>query len=404
MPTLLQINATLNSGSTGKIAEQIAMTATKHGWNCFLAHGGRYLGKSQFNAIQVSSKMDNYTHAFKGEYLGLHGLGSTVSTKRFVEKLKVLKPDIIHLHNIHGYYLNYKVLFEYLARAKTPVVWTLHDCWSFTGHCTHFDKIGCEMWKHECGHCPQLMTQYKSRLIDRSKKNFLLKKELYGQLSNLTIVPVSNWLESLVKQSILKQFTIRVIHNGVDVSVFRPVENCIRKKYGIPDDKLLILGVGSSGTIKGKQEFIKLSTIKDYQILLVGLTDNIIKELPESIIKIKTTESQSELAEYYSAADLLLNASYSDTFPTINLEALACGTPVVTYRAGGSPEAIDEETGIVVEKGDFDGLVTAINEVRIKTKSAYSKACRNRAVTHFNKCERFEEYIHLYEEISSDYC
>ena len=402
MPTLLQINATLNSGSTGKIAEQIAITATKHGWNCFLAHGGRYIGKSQFEAIQVSSKMDNYIHAFKGEYMGLHGLGSTFSTKRFVEKIKVLKPDIIHLHNIHGYYLNYKVLFEYLAQAKTPVVWTLHDCWSFTGHCTHFDNAGCEKWKTECGNCFLQMAQYKSRMVDRSKKNFLLKKNLYSKLSNVTIVPVSYWLGDLVSQSILKQFPIRIIQNGIDINIFKPTPNGVREKFGISEDKLLVLGVLGSGFVeKGKNEFVELSKRGDVQVLLIGLKGDDLNGLPDNIIKLGRTSSQVELAEYYTAADVLLNPTYNDTFPTINIEALACGTPVVTYRTGGSPEMLDENTGIVVNKGDYAGIVNAIETIRNNGKARYLEPCRIRAVKHYNKDERYEDYVRLYENVFS---
>lgn len=400
MPKLLQINATLNSGSTGRIAEQIAMKAKEHGWNCYHAHGGRYVGKSQFPAIEVSTKFDNYIHAFIGEYLGLHGLGSTVATKRFVEKVKEIKPDIIHLHNIHGYYLNYKVLFEYLAEAKTPVVWTLHDCWSFTGHCTHFDNASCIKWKTECGECPLQMAQYKSRLIDRSRKNYLLKKQLYFNLTNVTIVPVSHWLENLVEQSILKRFQVRVIQNGIDLSIFKPKENKIRERFNILEDKMMVLGVLGSGIVeKGKEEFIELSKQNDLQIVLVGLKGNDYKDLPDNIIKLGRTSSQAELAEFYSAADVMMNPTYNDTFPTINIEALACGTPVVTYKTGGSPESLDEKTGIVVEKGDVNGLKKAIEIIRDNGKQSYTHSCRERAVKLFNKDERYEDYVRLYENV-----
>lgn len=400
MPKLLQINATLNSGSTGKIAEQIAITASKHGWNCVLAHGGRYVGKSRFDSIQVSSKYDNYIHAFEGEFLGLHGLGSTLSTKRFVEKIKELNPDIIHLHNIHGYYLNYKVLFEYLASSNVPVVWTLHDCWSFTGHCTHFDNAGCEKWMTECCKCPLQMTQYKSRLIDRSRENFLLKKNLYSQLPNLTIVPVSHWLSRLVSLSILKQFPNSVIQNGIDIKVFRPTVNNVRARLGIPKEKLLLLGVlGSGFGEKGKKEFIELARKNDIQVLLVGLKGDDYKGLPDSIIKLGRTANQTELAEYYTAADVLLNPTYNDTFPTINIESLACGTPVVTYKTGGSPEILDENTGIVVNKGDMNGLLKALESIKNNGKISYSQSCRERAVKLFDKNDRYEDYVKLYEEI-----
>lgn len=402
MPTLLQINVTLNSGSTGRIAEQIAQKASESGWNCYHAHGGRYIGRSSFPSIQVSTKIDNFIHAFEGEYLGLHGLGSAFSTKRFVKKIHEINPDIIHLHNIHGYFLNYKILFEYLAESKIPVVWTLHDCWSFTGHCTHFDNAGCNKWKTECGECPLQMAQYKSRFIDRSRKNYLLKKQLYSNLTNVTIVPVSHWLENLVEQSILKRFLIRVIQNGIDLNVFKPTENKIRERFHIPEDKIMVLGVlGSGFDEKGKDEFVELSRQNDLQIVLVGLTDNDKKGLPDTIIQLGRTSSQAELAEFYSAADVMLNPTYNDTFPTINIEALACGTPVVTYKTGGSPEILDENTGIIVEKGDVNGLKQALGTIRNLGKSAYSESCRNRAEMYFNKDDRYEDYVKLYEILIS---
>ena len=401
MPKLLQINATLNLGSTGRIAEQIANAAKKKGWDCFLAHGGRYVGQSNYTSIQVSSKRDNYFHAFYGEFLGKHGLGSTRATKHFVEQVKALKPDIIHLHNIHGYYLNYRVLFEYLAYAKIPIVWTLHDCWAFTGHCTHFEMVSCEKWQTECEQCPLKMAQYKTRLIDRSQKNYQLKKQLYKELSNVTLVPVSNWLAGLVAKSILGNFPIHVINNGVDVNVFKPTNNTIRDRYGIPIDKKIILGVVGSGfgDEKGEREFIELSKQNDLQIIIVGLKGNESQGLPPNIIRSERTSSLKELAAFYSAADVFLNPTYNDTFPTTNLEALACGTPVITYRTGGSPEALDDSTGIVVDKGDLKGLNGAIYEVIHNGKEYYSAACVKRAIDHYNKDDRFDEYIKLYESL-----
>jgi glycosyltransferase involved in cell wall biosynthesis len=401
MPRLLHINTTLNWGSTGRIAEQIALSAQEEGWDCYIAHGGRYIGNSAIETIQISSKVDNYIHALMGELMGMHGLGSVLSTERFVKMIDRLRPDIIHLHNIHGYYLNYKILFEYLAKVKIPIVWTLHDCWSFTGHCTHFENVHCNKWKTECGQCPLLMAQYKSRIFDRSRNNYLLKKELYNHLKDVTIVPVSNWLGKLVSQSILGKFPIEVIHNGIDINMFKPMKSTIRERYNIGADKAILLGVVGSGfdNEKGKSEFVELSKLKDLQIILVGLSSDDAKGLPKNIIKIERTNNQRELAEFYSAADIFVNPTYNDTFPTTNIEALACGTPVVTYRTGGSPETIDENTGIVVDKGDFESLLGAIKEICNKGKGTYSRACRERALRFFNKDERFMDYIQLYDKI-----
>lgn len=398
---ILYVNTTLNIGSTGRIVEQIANKVIECGGECYIAHGGRYIGKSQAKTIQVSTKLDNYLHAFKGEFLGRHGLGSIASTNRFIEVVKRIQPDIIHLHNIHGYYINYQILFNYLTHANIPIVWTLHDCWAFTGHCTHFDNVGCGKWKTSCESCPLLMAQYKSRFFDRSKENFNLKKQLYKGLSNMTVVPVSNWLGAFVSDSILSQFPVRVIPNGIDLTIFRPRENQIRKKYNIDDSKAIILGVLGSGfgLEKGRKEFIELAKHSKYQIILVGLTKDDSKGLPDSIIKLGRTSNQVELAELYSSADMLLNPTYNDSLPTTNIEALACGTPVITYRTGGAAEIINDLTGVVVEKGDFDGILRAIRTVLKYGKSSYSQACRSRAEKHYNKDERYLDYIKLYTEL-----
>lgn len=398
---LLQINTTCNSGSTGRIAEQISLLAETHGWDCYIAHGARYVKPSRIKTIPIGNKLENYVHAFLGEYLGLHGFGSTIGTWLFLRKVKKIKPDIVHLHNLHGYYINIRLLFNYLAKADIPVVWTLHDCWSFTGHCTHFENKGCYKWETECGDCPLLMAQYKSRIFDRSRSNFRIKKALYGKQKNLTIIPVSYWLGNLVKRSILKNHDVRVINNGIDLTLFKPTANEIRKKLRIPDGKKLILGVVSSG-FKGKKEFIEIAKDSSYQVVVVGVKKSWMEGVPSNIICVGRTDSQKELAEYYTAADVFVTPTYDDTFPTTNIEAMACGTPVVTYLAGGSPETIDENTGMAVPRGDIVSLKKSIDRILAHGKDCYSKACRERAEKYFNKDERFIDYIKLYGELVND--
>lgn len=398
MPTLLQINTTLNSGSTGRIAEQISTMAEEHGWNCYIAHGARYVNKSKIKTVKIGTKIGNILHAIMGEFLGLHGFCSSLATYFFIKKIKKIKPDVIHLHNIHGYYLNIKILFDYLADADIPIVWTLHDCWSFTGHCTHFEAEGCEKWKKECGNCTLLMAQYKSRFIDRSRSNYLIKKNLYCKQKNLTIIPVSNWLANLVSQSMLGQHTIKVINNGIDLDVFKPTKSNIRVQLGIKSNCKMILGVVASGLIdeKGRKEYIEISKNKEYQLVLVGLSDKDRKGLPSNIIVKSRTNNQAELSEYYTAADVFVNPTYNDTFPTTNIEAIACGTPVVTYLTGGSPETIDEKTGIAVERGNCKALMKAIQYVISQRKIVYSVPCIARARNYYDKNERFHDYIELY--------
>lgn len=400
MPTLLQINSALNRGSTGRIAEQIGMLAKEQGWNVYIAHGARYMGKSALQTIQVTTEKEEKLHALKSMAFDAHGLGSKKATEKLVERIKEINPDIIHLHNIHGYYLNYKVLFEYLATIDTPVVWTLHDCWTMTGHCAHFDAIGCDKWKTGCYNCPLKREYPKSILLDHSARNYAIKKGLFSSLKNATIVPVSNWLGSIVKESYLGNYSVNVINNGVDLDIFKPLDaSRLRKKLGI-GDKCILLGVATAWhNEKGLREFIRLSKNPDYQIIMVGVPTEIKKNLPKEIIAIERTNSQQELAEYYSVAHMLVNPTYNDSFPTVNLEALACGTPVVTFRTGGSPESITPETGIVVEKGNYRQLVDAIEAVRRKSKVHYSTACRERAVMFYNKDDKFQEYITLYNSL-----
>lgn len=402
MPTLIQINTTLNSGSTGRIAEQIALLAQEYGWKCYIAHGARYVNKSQIESIQIGTKFGNIFHAFMGEFLGMHELGSVIATWWFIQKVKRIKPDIVHLHNIHGYYINIRLLFNFLAKEKIPVVWTLHDCWSFTGHCTHFEHGGCYKWRKECHDCPLLMAQYKSRIVDRSKNNYLIKKALYNKIDNMTIVPVSNWLAELVSQSILKRFHIQVIRNGIDLSIFSPSPSDIKGKLGIGKNQKMILGVVSSG-FKGKKEFARLSKDKHYQIVIVGAKKEWMTDVPSNVICIARTNSQKELAEYYNAADVFVNPTYDESLGLTNIESMACGTPVVTYQSGGSPETIDKNTGIAVKRGDFFALTNAIEEILKKPKENYSKFCRERAEKYFNKDERFQDYITLYKTLIRPY-
>ena len=402
MPTLLQINTTCNSGSTGRIAEQISLMAEAEGWDCYIAHGARYVNKSSLKTIQIGCKLGNILHAIVGEYLGRHGFGSTLATYLFIHKVKKIRPDVVHLHNLHGYYLNIEILFKFLAKADIPVVWTLHDCWAFTGHCTHFESRGCYKWKTECGHCPQLMAQYKSRLVDRSRTNFRIKKSLYADVKNMVIVPVSYWLGSLVRESILNDHEIRVIHNGIDLALFKPVITDLRNRLGISVNKKMILGVVASG-FKGKNEFIALSKNTHYQVVVVGVNPAWMDGVPDNIICVPRTNSQQELAEYYSAADVFVNPTYDDTLPTTNIESIACGTPVVTYKAGGSPETIDEQTGMAVARGDMDALFEAIEIILRNGKQQYAAACRKRAEDNFDKEIRYQDYINLYNKLISEY-
>lgn len=401
MKKLLQINSVVNSGSTGRIAEEIAHTAIASGWESYIAFG-RNERYSESNLIRIGNDLGIKMHGLQTRLFDRHGLGSVKSTKLFIQQVDKIKPDIIHLHNIHGYYINIEILFNYLSKVDVPVVWTLHDCWSITGHCTHFSYVGCEKWRTKCYSCPQKNEYPASLFIDRSEKNYILKNELFNSLSNLTLVPVSQWLSDILKDSFLQKYPSSVINNGINTSVFKPTgNNEFRERYGL-QNKFILLGVaGIWSQRKGLEDFIELSKTlgADYQIILVGLTRKQKDQLPVEILGIERTESVEELAELYASSDVYINTTYEDTFPTTNLESLACGTPVITYNTGGSPESIDESTGIVVEQGNISKLVEAIRVIKDNGKQYYSDACVNRVNRLFKKEDRYKEYIDLYESL-----
>lgn len=401
MKILLQINSVVNSGSTGRIAEEIGQSAISAGWESYIAYG-RNERPSESNLIKVGSEWDIKLHGLQTRLFDKHGFGSAKATSELVRQIEKIEPDIIHLHNIHGYYINIEILFNYLKGVNIPVVWTFHDCWPITGHCSHFSFVGCDKWKNICFSCPQ-RTEYPASLwIDNSKNNFIRKKKLFTSLSNLTLVPVSQWLSGILQESFLKDYPIKVIQNGINTQVFKPsFGNQFCQKYGL-ENKFILIGVASVwGPRKGLNDFIELTKPLEpnCQIVLVGLSKKQIEQLPENILGIERTESVEQLAEIYSVSDVFVNLTYEDSFPTVNLEALACGTPVITYKTGGSPEAIDGATGIVVEQGNIFLLLEAINQIKQNGKKSYSNACVNRAHLLYKKEDRYQEYIELYNSL-----
>ncbi|MCO6461889.1 MAG: glycosyltransferase [Saprospiraceae bacterium] len=399
---LLQINSVVNTGSTGRIAEGIGNKAIENGWESYIAYG-RYGNKSNSNVVKIGNKWSNYIHVGMTRLFDAHGLSSSFATKKFVKQIQQIKPDIIHLHNIHGYYINYKILFDFLKSYHAPVVWTLHDSWAYTGHCAYYDFINCQKWQSQCDHCP-CSFNYPKSYINRSHINFKLKKKYFTSVKNLILIPVSNWLKIELKKSYLSDNKTFHIYNGIDTSVFKPedVDDSFRIKYNIPLEKKIYLGVANIWEQrKGLDDFIKINEIllSDEQIVLVGLSEKQINALPSNIIGIERTENIGELVMLYSLADVLINPTWEDNFPTINLEALACGTPVITYDTGGSPEAVDNNTGRVVPKGDLKSLRLAIDELRNSDRSILSRNCRERAIKHFEKDDRFQEYIDLYQSL-----
>jgi glycosyltransferase involved in cell wall biosynthesis len=403
MPKLLQISIEVNSGSVGRIAEQIGEVVLETGWESYITYA-RNNNSSKSEVIKIGNKSDLYWHGIETRILDNHCFSSRQSTKDLIDKIRKIKPDIIHLHHLHGYFINIEVLFNYLRESKIPVVWTFHDCWSFTGHCAYFDFVGCDKWKTECYHCEQKNEYPKSLIFDRSRQNYIDKKRIFNSLNNLTIVPVSNWLAEKVEESFLNKYPCKVIQNGIDLDLFFPKhsKSTVNDLYNL-NNRFIILGVASTWEKrKGLEEFIKVNSYlnhKEFVIVLVGLSKAQIKNIPSSIVGICRTENVSQLADLYSASDVFINPTFEDTFPTTNLESLACGTPVITYRTGGSVESVNDNTGIVVDKGDVEGLVNAVYLIKSSGGEFYENNCRKAAETNFNKKIKFHYYLELYKEI-----
>lgn len=352
---VVSINTVCN-GSTGKIVGSISSSLIESGEEAFCIYGRRK-GYANIPCKKIGGFFSFWYHVFITTVFDLHGHGSYFKTKKIVRELKKFNPDIIHLHNIHGYYINYKVLFDYLKNEfQGRVFWTLHDCLPMTGHCAYFSNVSCEKWKNGCHDCPNKKMYPTSLIFDRSRKNYQEKKILFNGVKDLTIITPSVWLQNIVASSYLKNYPVKTINNGIDLNIFYPrLIESIFDKYNIPKDKKVLLGVASIWEErKGLDDFLMLSKLikDDYVIVLVGLNDKQINKLKQykNIIGIKRTENQDDLASLYSLSYVLINPTYEDNYPTVNIEALASGTRVIAYDTGGCVEQAENPNMYIVKK------------------------------------------------------
>ncbi len=407
---VLLVNTVVGTGSVGRIVSGLYRTLEEHGYECLVAYG-RGEPPENMRSYRIGNDTGVYIHGGLSRFTDRHGFYSTKATKEFINIIEDFDPDIVHLHNVHGYYLNIKVLFEYLKQSDRRIIWTLHDCWSFTGHCTHFEYIGCQKWQNCCDHCEQLQEYPKSMMMDNSKKNYQQKKELFTGFHNMTIVTPSEWLAARVKQSFLQNYHTVVIPTGIDLDQFAPASEertednltyQLRSRMNL-GGKYVLLGVANPWRErKGLAQFESLAkAISDkYVIILLGLSDEQLSQLPNSIIGLAKTDSVKELVALYSLADIYVNLTLEDTFPTTNIEALACGTPVVTYKAGGSPESIDDTCGITVERNSVQGVIAAVDKIIALRNQLYTPALCMKRARLYDKNNRFMEYVQeAYEEM-----
>lgn len=404
---VLQINTVYrNGGSTGRIAYELKCLCEDCGIQGYAAYGYEFSPlseKERVSAYRMCTIPQMQWSKIKTRLFAHHGFYNYNETKRLLDWIDGIKPDIIHLHNLHNHYMHIGLLFEYIKKNNIPVVWTLHDCWSFTGWCSHFDFAKCDKWKTGCHDC-KLRHEYPySWFIDNSKQNYKDKLRTFTGVENLTIVTPSEWLANLVRQSYLKDYPVRVINNGINLNVFRPTTANVREKYGIKGNHIILALFNAFGKNKGTDYLIKMCDYltDEEELVIVGIKkDKDFAKLPKHhCVGIKHTDSVQELAAIYSLADVFVNPTLQDTFPTTNLEALACGTPVVTFRTGGSVESVDDSTGIIVDQCDLKGMLKAVRSIIRQGKDTYSIHCVEKAQKLYNKDERFMEYIDLYKKI-----
>lgn len=396
---ILQINAVANSGSTGRIAEEIGNVLIANGHESHIAYG-RGRASSNSHLFKIGSQLDVYWHGAYTLITDKHGFASQRATQHLIKHIDSIKPDLIALHNLHGYYINLPILFEYINTTEIPVVWTLFDCWAFTGHCTYFDDINCTKWQTQCEKCPKYK-RYPSSWVDHSLGNFQEKRKLFTSVKKMTLITHSQWLGDLVKASFLRNYPVHVTPSAINLDLFQPSPSSLRERFGLANKKIILGCASTWSNRKGYPDFIKLAQQLDerYQIVMIGLNQKELKGLPKHIIGLQRTENIEELAQWYSLAQVFVNPTSQDNFPTTNLEALACGTPVITYNTGGSPEAVDEHTGFVIAKGNIQGIVAAIEALEVSNYQELSGACRARALRLYDKKVRYLDYLDIFETL-----
>lgn len=391
------INSVCGFGSTGRIVVDQYNKLVENGHSAMIVYG-RKAGDEAINAYKMGSRLSTLFAVVATRIFDSHGFNNRVATQKLLKELDAFQPDIIHLHNIHGYYINVKILFDYINAKSIPVVWNLHDCWSFTGHCSHFEYVDCQKWQSECAKCPQKSEYPASFCLDRSRKNYILKKAAFTLPKKMTFVVPSSWLGRVLNRSFLSGYPSVEIPTGIDLDAFKPTETDMRDRLGLKG-KFILLGAASVMTErKGYSDFLWLAEHLpgSCQLVLAGLTEKQTRGLPKNIMGIARIKSVKEMAELYSMADVFINLTKEDTFPTVNLESLACGTPVITYQSGGSGDMLNAECGVIVKRDDKEALLDAV--MRGQASLMKKDACIKQAAK-YNREKQTKKIISVYHEL-----
>lgn len=400
MIRVLEINAVYKKGSTGVLMDQIGEVLQEDGMEVYYATPDAPVSKYTY---QIGNRLDHKGHAVLCRLVGVQGYFSNIATAKLIRWIDRIKPDIIHLHNLHSNYINYTVLLSYIQKRRIKTIITLHDCWFFTGKCFHFLYDDCLKWQENCGRCPRKRKEQASLVFDFSKKVLADKKRLIGDNANVQIVAVSEWLAAEARKSILRNRPISVIRNGIDLGVFQPQE-INRAEKNIQNDEFVLLVMANKWFAPENANSVKelLDSLETgMRVIVIGCNEN------QASCDVKVTclgrLNAQQLAQYYSLADVFVNLTKVDSFPTVNMEAISCGTPVVTFDSGGSRESVLEgKTGYVVPYGNVPLLMDRIKLIRKVGKSAYIAECLKAAQMTFDKKKCFIQYLYLIKDMLND--
>lgn len=396
---VLQINAVYGHGSTGTIVRDIEQLCEQNGIECYVASPDPKVKEAKRGYV-IGNILDYKLHALLCRINGMQGYFSHIPTWNLCKYIDQIKPDVVHLHNLHSNYIHLNILLKHLAKRDIKTIITLHDCWFFTGGCFHYTNIGCDRWQHQCGECPKRMMDTKAYLGDSSSSILSDRTKYFNDVKDLTIIGVSDWIINEARKSKIKAKRFLTIHNGVDLNVFKPWKSDLKKRLNV-EDKFVILGPASKwfqDINRATLNYYINNLPSDTVLLLFGCTEK--KEgMPNNVIQVPFTRNREELASLYSSADVMVNCSREDTLSTINLESQACGTPIVTYEATGPLETVDGECGFAVETGNYQKLFEDAMKVKDKGKMAYSNLCISFIKANYNIAVRYDDYIGLYSQL-----
>ena len=399
---VMQINAVYGVGSTGVIVEDIHNLSLKNGIDSFVSYSTTNKNPADIkNGYIIGNTLGKKLHGFLCRLGGKQAYFSSFATKKLIKHIESIKPDIVHLHNLHSNYINLNMLLDFLGKKDIATVVTLHDCWFFTGGCFHYTAAGCSKWKESCGNCPKRMQDTPALLKDNSAKILKDRKKYFGKIKKLCVIGASRWISGEIGKTFVNEENIYTINNGIDTGFFVPTSSDFRKKHNL-EDKFLILAPANKWFLsinKKTFDFVSQNLPEDSVIVMLGCNEAQKESLPSNVVALDYIRDRDELRKVYSACDVFANCTREDTFPSINLEIQSCGTPVVTYCNTGAQETVDNKCGFSVENGNEKEFLEAILNVKAKGKESFSKDCINWVKENFDRDDNYMKYINLYKKI-----